>query len=233
MMLCFSFGWVVGPPFGSFLYTFLGMYAPPLIIGLMMFLCLTASIILIPNNPNPPLSHEENKSQKVLDYSTTLNSSEQMPEFESNHKTSREKFNVEDEKEKSDESLEEHSVSRKESPSSYKTRNSSAGKNSRAVSKSNLTNTKYTSLYELESACDSSSNFDKWAYFKFLSYPNVLIVSMLGVIIAAQNVFFDVCLPIFLQNEFQLSAMEIGLVFLAYTLSNVGMIPVFGFAIDK
>ena len=48
---------------------------------------------------------------------------------------------------------------------------------------------------------NSESKFDKWAYFRFLSYPNLLIVSMLGILVAVQNVFFDVCRPIFLQNQ--------------------------------
>ena len=76
-------------------------------------------------------------------------------------------------------------------------------------------------------------NFDSLAYVKFLSKPNLLIISMLSILVAVQSAFFDICLPLYLKSAFELDAVQIGLVFSAYLFTNVGMIPVYGISVDK
>ena len=75
--------------------------------------------------------------------------------------------------------------------------------------------------------------FDPLAYFKFIFKPNLILISSLGIIVAAQITFFDVCLSIYLNEIFGFNTLEIGLLFLTFSLSNVAMVPVYGVAVDK
>ena len=78
-----------------------------------------------------------------------------------------------------------------------------------------------------------SRHFDPWAYVKFLLKGNLMVISMLSIIVAVQSEFFEICLPLYLKNTFQLDAVHIGLVYSAYLFTNVGMIPVYGILVDK
>ena len=75
--------------------------------------------------------------------------------------------------------------------------------------------------------------FDPLAYFKFIFKPNLILISSLGIIVAAQITFFDVCLSLYLDEIFGFDTLEIGLLFLTFSLSNVAMVPVYGVAVDK
>ena len=94
----------------------------------------------------------------------------------------------------------------------------------------NISGIKYSQL-SLSSV--ERKKFDPWAYVKFILKPNLLVLSMLGVLVAAQMIFFDVCLPLYLEKMFDLDAIQIGLVFLTFSVSNVGMVPVYGIAVDR
>ncbi|XP_075239840.1 uncharacterized protein LOC142335287 isoform X2 [Convolutriloba macropyga] len=80
---------------------------------------------------------------------------------------------------------------------------------------------------------ESRSLFDHWAYFKFVTKPYLIVVSLLGILVAAQELFFEVCLSLYLHDQFAMDTVQIGCMFLAYNMPNTIMNVVYGTAVDE
>ena len=86
---------------------------------------------------------------------------------------------------------------------------------------------------QIWSSEESRSLFDHWAYFKFVTKPYLCVVSLLGILVAAQKLFFEVCLSIYLHDEFEMNTIQIGIMFLAYNMPNTVMNVAYGTAVDE
>ena len=54
-----------------------------------------------------------------------------------------------------------------------------------------------------------------------------------GIVVAAQSLFFEVCLSLYLEDKFSMDAIEIGLMFLLFNVPNSLMVVLYGLAVDR